>query len=66
MDPITVVLTQDPWGTPGQLNTTTFGHNADGLGMMGPITVHLDPELWAALDEPHTIRVIVDVAREEA
>lgn len=59
MEPITTVLTQDPWGGPA-LNTTTFGHDADGSGRMGPLTVHLDPELWEALGEPQTIRVTVE------
>jgi len=62
MDPITVILTQDPWGSPG-LNTSTFGHDADGEGMTGPITVHLDPQLHKDLGEPKTIRVTIEVEK---
>lgn len=64
MDPITTVLTQDPWGTPGALNTTTFGHDADGMGRQGPITVHLDPDLWSAMGEPKRITVTVETESE--
>jgi len=60
MDQVKLVLRQDPWGGPGT-NTTTFGVDADQQGMMGPVTVHLDPELWTALGEPSWIHVTVDV-----
>lgn len=64
MDQVTTELAQDPWGGP-TLNSTTFGHDADGFGMQGPITVHIDPELWAALGEPKTIRVTVEANTDE-